>query len=238
MRSASPAPAGPAATVPSSAGAATLAGSAPPLATFTPEPSALTIEPSRRERKKLQTRDALEAAALRLFAEKGYEATTVEEIAEAADVAVRTFFRYFQSKQHVLFGDVAHNVAGRLRTALDARPADESLLDSIGAAMDALELGGGGDGRQVLDRMRLLDQMPELGGPYHLLFQDLHDVIAEFAAGRTGDQPRDMYPQLVAGGTIAAVKAVLSVFQAQPDGRSIHDLRVDAFEQLTRGLHR
>jgi AcrR family transcriptional regulator len=196
------------------------------------------LEPSRRERKKLQTRDALEAAALRLFAEKGYEATTVEEIAEAADVAVRTFFRYFQSKQHVLFGDVAHDVAGRLRTALAARPVDESLLDSIGAAMDALELDGGGDGRQVLDRMRLLDQMPELGGAYHLLFQDLHDVIAEFTAGRTGDQPRDMYPQLVAGGTIAAVKAVLSVFGAQPDGRSIHDLRVYAFEQLTGGLHR
>ena len=79
--------------------------------------------PTRRERKKLETRQALEQAALRLFAEQGYEQTTVEDIAEAADVAVRTFFRYFSSKQDVLFGDVVTDRVKRLRTELAARPA-------------------------------------------------------------------------------------------------------------------
>ena len=98
--------------------------------------------PGRRERKKLQTRDALEAAALRLFAEKGYDDTTVEEIAEAADVAVRTFFRYFQSKQHVLFGDVAQRHHRAPADALAAQPAALNPVDAVGAALALLELDG------------------------------------------------------------------------------------------------
>src|SRR5512146_3192630 len=92
--------------------------------------------PTRRERKKLETRQALEQAALRLFGAQGYEQTTVEEIAEAADVAVRTFFRYFSSKQDVLFGDVVTDRVSRLRTELAARPAAESAVEAITAVMD------------------------------------------------------------------------------------------------------
>lgn len=59
--------------------------------------------PALRERKKANTRDAIEQATLRLFDRQGYEATTVEQIADAADVSVRTFYRYFDSKDAVIF---------------------------------------------------------------------------------------------------------------------------------------
>jgi TetR/AcrR family transcriptional regulator, regulator of mycofactocin system len=195
-----------------------------------------TAAPGRRERKKLETRAALEAAALRLFAERGYEQTTVDEIADAADVAVRTFFRYFQSKQHVLFGDVALGIAARLRAALRERPAGETPVEAVGAALGAMELDDPEQQRQVLDRLRLLQRLPELGGTYHLLFQQLHDVIAEEIAERTGKPTADLYPQLLAAAATGALKAALTVFEVSDGRRKLAELRDKAYKLLTAGL--
>ena len=195
-----------------------------------------TSAPGRRERKKLETRTALEAAALRLFAERGYEQTTVDDIAEAADVAVRTFFRYFQSKQHVLFGDVALGIAARLRTALRERPATETPVEAVGAALGAMELDDAEQQRQVLDRLRLLQRLPELGGTYHLLFQQLHDVIAEEVAERTGKPVTDLHPQLLAAAATGALKAALTVFEVSGGRRQLAELRDKAYTLLTAGL--
>jgi len=195
-----------------------------------------TSAPGRRERKKLETRTALEAAALRLFAERGYEQTTVDDIAEAADVAVRTFFRYFQSKQHVLFGDVALGIAARLRTALRERPAKETPVEAVRAALGAMELDDAEQQRQVLDRLRLLQRLPELGGTYHLLFQQLHDVIAEEVAERTGKPVTDLHPQLLAAAATGALKAALTVFEVSGGRRRLAELRDKAYTLLTAGL--
>lgn len=195
-----------------------------------------TSAPGRRERKKLETRTALEAAALRLFAERGYEQTTVDDIAEAADVAVRTFFRYFQSKQHVLFGDVALGIAARLRTALRERPAKETPVEAVRAALGAMELDDAEQQRQVLDRLRLLQRLPELGGTYHLLFQQLHDVIAEEVAERTGKPVADLHPQLLAAAATGALKAALTVFEVSGGRRQLAELRDKAYTLLTAGL--
>lgn len=192
--------------------------------------------PTRRERKKIETRAALETAALRLFAKQGYERTTVEEIAEAADVAVRTFFRYFQSKQHVLYGDVALNITGRMRAALLARPQTESPVEAVGAALDAMELGDPDQQQQVLDRLRLMERLPELGGTYHMIFQHLHEVIAGYVADRTRLQPVDLYPQLLAAAATAAIKAALAVFEAAGGRQSLTELRAAAYTSLTAGI--
>ena len=140
---------------------------------------------NRRERKKQETRAALEQAALRLFAVKGYEHTTVEEIAEAADVAVRTFFRYFSSKQHVLFGDVAHQRVNRMCAALAASPSDEPPLEAVRAVLEALDLDQDEQGQLNL-RLRLLKQQPSLVGTYLMLNHELRQALVHVRRRATG----------------------------------------------------
>src|SRR5262245_66377598 len=90
-----------------------------------------------RERKKARTREALQEAAMERFARQGFDGTTVEEIAEACEVSPRTFFRYFPTKEDVLFAD-ADDRRGTLLGVLAERPAREPPVVALHAAMRAL----------------------------------------------------------------------------------------------------
>ena len=87
-----------------------------------------------RERKKAQTRDALVRSALRQFRDRGFDEVTVDDIAEDCDVSPRTFFRYFASKEEVLFGDV-DGARERLLVSFAEQPADASVLEALRAAV-------------------------------------------------------------------------------------------------------
>src|SRR3954466_3198779 len=91
----------------------------------------------RREQKKNRTREDLVAAAVKLFAERGFDETTTEDIAEAADVSQRTFFRHFPSKEAVLYGD-EEAMEAAFRDAIVARPDDEGPVHAVAAAMRTL----------------------------------------------------------------------------------------------------
>src|SRR5215831_6067518 len=107
--------------------------------TVAPPPVPDSAEPAQaglRERKKEQTRRALEDAALALFEQQGFERTTVEEIAAACDVSPRTFFRYFATKEQLLHGDDSEFAA--VLDDLERRPATEPPLRSVRAVFDAM----------------------------------------------------------------------------------------------------
>lgn len=107
---------------------------------------------SLRARKKERTRRVIQAEALRLFTEKGFEATTIEEIAAAADVAPRTFFRYFPTKEEVVFWPVYRPLLGGL---MAARPDESAVQALVHAIVDGLSAFYDQDRERVLDRLRL-----------------------------------------------------------------------------------
>jgi AcrR family transcriptional regulator len=110
----------------------------PPTSIPAPAPEKPGTRPGRRERRRAETRERIFRAALRLFAERGFTATTVEHITEAADVGKGTFFNYFPSKEHVLgafgemqVGKIAAAAAGQPRTARPIEPLMRRMVQSL-----------------------------------------------------------------------------------------------------------
>ena len=143
----------------------------------------------RRDRKKDETRQALREAAHRLFAEKGFSRTTIDDIAEAADVSRRTFFRYYDSKDDLLRTDVADLLPVML-AALRRRPADELPLAAI---LNALRTLIGPDGPPALAES-LASPVGGLRARLSLvrLLADWEQGIADTLLARAGiDSPTD-----------------------------------------------
>jgi AcrR family transcriptional regulator len=134
-----------------------------------------------RERKKQRTRRALANAALRLFREKGYEETTVAEIAAAAEVSTKTLFNYFPSKEDVVFADTRRRIDLAREVIADRRPDEElaSLLDRLLTRLRSLITSADADVDPELTPMRLqlITTHPALRGrALRLLFEAQHEI--------------------------------------------------------------
>jgi AcrR family transcriptional regulator len=178
-----------------------------------------------RERKKEQTRRSIEDAAFRLFEERGFQATTVADIAGAADIAPRTFFAYFPSKEAVVFGDSDDSFAAldaRLRERRDGETTFEGLRAWIGDLIDGEHATDGRDGvrrRLVCDNEALASHERHIMGRFERL-------IAESVARDLGDDADDLQPRLVAAAAVAALMAM------QPDGAHEKTVSPEGLAQL------
>lgn len=165
----------------------------------------LAVEPTGlRERKKQRTRESIATAALELFGERGYQATTVADIAGAADVSERTVFTYFPTKEDILFSDLA-DFRERLSETLAERPSGASALDTLRDF--------------VVENLSSIDESSRLrweivSHDEHLLSHqrarhvELGDTIAAAVAVELGEGADDFRLQLVTAAVIAAVTAV------------------------------
>jgi AcrR family transcriptional regulator len=160
-----------------------------------------------RERKKQRTREAIVVAALRLFEERGFDETTIADIAEAADIAPRTFFGYFPSKEDVVFADFPETLEG-LSVRLRDRAEDETAIDAIRAWIDGvLEDFDLRDERERC-RKRVIGESPALAAHNRALMGQVEELLAEHIAHDLGDRPDDVRPRMIASAVIGALTAL------------------------------
>ena len=159
-----------------------------------------------RERKKAKTRAAIREHALRLFRERGYSATTVEQIAAAAEVSPATFFRYFPTKEDVVLQDDLDVVT---LEALEAQPAGLGPIAAIRAATRAMLAGMGPEELARLgETIELSMSVPEVRARAVDEFTRTIDVMAAALASRAGRDPGDLAVRNVAGAIIGVIMAV------------------------------
>jgi AcrR family transcriptional regulator len=188
--------------------------------------------PGLRERKKQQTRETIEHVALKLFAVRGYEQTTLAEIAEAADVSPRTIFSYFDGKEDILFCDEAGHVE-HIKEILDRRPEGattvDALRDFIASLPEPDEL--------TMLRKEILGASPELQMRLRAHVGELEDVLADSIARDLSAQPGDIRPALIAASMTAAFMDIRDRFSAaKPDHGEGMRIVDEVLEFLQGGL--
>jgi AcrR family transcriptional regulator len=190
-----------------------------------------------RERKKADTHDAIRAAAADLFLAHGFDRTTMEAVAEAANVSVRTVFRYFPTKEDLVFGDAEADLAD-FRELLDARPADESVMQGVRAVVEILagRLESGED--EDVRLAPLLHTEPALRQRYLGVLDGIEETVADWARLRLDAKPGDLRPGLLAACVVSIQRVVVDAV-IEGDDRPLGDLiresvalLADGFEQL------
>ena len=187
-------------------------------------------EPGLRERKKMRTRETVRREAFRLFHLNGYAQTTVDQIAEAADVSPRTFFRYFPSKEAVLISD---EFIEPIVEAFLAAPAELSPVAAYRHAVGAVFMSmGGADYDFAIARQRLMYTLPEAKSALYDEYIRTIRLLTDACAKRLGRSPDDHQMRVTAG----AITGVLMA--AADDAPMSGDAILSALEILEGGLPR
>jgi AcrR family transcriptional regulator len=190
--------------------------------------------PGLRERKKQRTRETIARAAHELFAERGYHATTLPDIAEAADVSTRTIFAYFPSKEDILFSDFPV-IKEALEQALAERPEGQEALETVREFI----LSSHGIEKTELEEQigRCVASDETLRTHLRARIAQLEDVIAAAIAKDIGAPENDLRPQVVAASLTAAFIVLSERGGSSPKPTSADDVaaQIDPVITFLRG---
>jgi AcrR family transcriptional regulator len=192
-----------------------------------------------RERKKEQTKQRIAAAALRLFTERGFDAVTVNEIAETAEVAKATLFTYFPSKESLALQGVGQD---DLAGVVARRPEGQPPLHSLRAHYQsfAAEQMAATDRDDVIARMRVIFDSPALSGAANTLLYQQRRALADVLAEEHGEMAATLMAAQIAASLLTLQE---SFFHRLVDGASPREagraLATDielAFDLLEHGI--
>jgi AcrR family transcriptional regulator len=192
-----------------------------------------------RERKKLETRQALVAAAIRLAIDRGIDHVTVDDIAAAAGVSARTFFNYFPSKEDAILRPDADPMAAprQVAAAIAAAPAGLDPLRMLQLAWRPVIERLDREAEDWLARISIVQKDPKLIGTMFTAMAETEQLVVGAIAERLGLDPRiDFYPRLVFHVTGAAFQAATGRWYELGGKESVADLFDVAIEAIAAGL--
>jgi TetR/AcrR family transcriptional regulator, regulator of mycofactocin system len=181
-------------------------------------------------RRRVTSREELEQAAFELFDARGFDATTINEIAEAAGIGRRTFFRYFPSKNDIPWGSFEKEL-DRMRVRLRACPPEVPLMDALRLALVDFNRVDPAQVPLHRRRMELILRVPALLAHSTLRFTAWRAVVADFVAERTGCRPDDLAPQAIAHAILGVCVAAYEHWLNDP-ASDLGALLDDAMRQL------
>lgn len=162
------------------------------------------------------SQDQVASVALDLFSRNGFEQTTVEEIAAAVGVGRRTIFRYFPSKNDMVWGDFDW-VMDRLRLHLGESGPEVPMMEALRRAVLKSNSYDEGQLPGLRVRMTLITTVPALQAHSMLRYTAWRGVVAEFAADRLGERPDDLAPQAIAHAALGTAMAAFTRWVVNPD---------------------
>jgi mycofactocin system transcriptional regulator len=190
--------------------------------------------PRRAGRRPITSRSEIEHIAIELFTDRGFDTTTVDDIAAAAGIGRRTVFRYYASKNDIPWGAFDEQLE-RMRETFAALPADLPVMAGVRVAVLAFNDVDPAEQPWHRRRLRLILDTPALQAHSTLRYAAWRRVVAEYAAARLGLSPDELVPQTIGHASLGVALAAYERWLAD-GGSELHSLLDSVFRALERGL--